>query len=75
VAVLAVGREVDGIARALESRAQLPPEIGFVFDDQNAHCINPLEPFALSTRAELNGCLSGTTGEGARKVNRGRRAD
>src|SRR6185369_13337739 len=33
VSVLAVGREVDGIARALESRAKLTPEIGFVFDD------------------------------------------
>ena len=37
VAVLAVGGEVDGIARAFERRAQLAPEIGFVFDDQNAH--------------------------------------
>ncbi len=37
MAVLAVGREVDRIARALERRAQLAPEIGFVFDDQNAH--------------------------------------
>ena len=37
MAVLAVGGEVDGIARALERRAQLPPEIGFVFDDQDTH--------------------------------------
>jgi hypothetical protein len=35
--VLAIGREVDGITRTLESRAQLPPEIGFILDDQNAH--------------------------------------
>jgi hypothetical protein len=37
VAVLAVGREVDRIARAFERRAELATEIGFVFDDQNAH--------------------------------------
>ena len=37
MAVLAIGREVDRIARALERRAQLATEIGFVFDDQNTH--------------------------------------
>ena len=38
MAVLAVGGEVDRIARALERRAQLPPEIGLVFNDQDTHC-------------------------------------
>ena len=37
MAVLAVGGEIDGIARAFQRRAQLAAEIGFVFDDQNAH--------------------------------------
>ena len=37
MAVFAVGGEVDRITGALERRAQLPPQIGFVFDDQNAH--------------------------------------
>ena len=42
MAVLAVGGEIDGIAGAFERRAQLAPEIGFVFDDQNAHsCRSP----------------------------------
>ena len=41
MAVLAVGGEVDRIAGAFERRAQLAPEIGFVFDDQNAHCMLP----------------------------------
>ena len=41
MAVLAVGREIDGIAGALERRAELAPEIGFVFDDQNAHSMLP----------------------------------
>ena len=41
MAVLAVGGEVDGIARAFERRAQLPAEIGFVFDDQDAHSMLP----------------------------------
>jgi hypothetical protein len=41
MAILAVGREVDGITGPFERRAQLPPEIGFVFDDQNAHSVSP----------------------------------
>ena len=41
MAVLAVGGEIDRITRAFERRAQLPAEIGFVFDDQNAHHGSP----------------------------------
>src|SRR5438270_3415635 len=37
MAVLAIGGEVDGIARTFKGGAQLPPEIGFVFDDQDTH--------------------------------------
>jgi hypothetical protein len=49
--VLAVGREVDRIARALERRAQLAAEIGFVFDDQDTHSISPdLFIFAVNPR-------------------------
>ena len=39
MAVLAVGGEVDGIAGALQGRAQLAAEVGFVFDDQDPHLI------------------------------------
>jgi hypothetical protein len=39
MAVLAVGGEIDGIARAFQRGAKLPPEIGFVLNDQNAHSI------------------------------------
>jgi len=38
---LAVGREVDRIACALERALQLLAEIGFVLDDQNAHRNSP----------------------------------
>ena len=37
--VLAIGGEIDRIARAFERRAELPPQIGFVFDDQDAHVV------------------------------------
>ena len=37
--VLAVGGEVDRIARAFERRAQLAAEIGLIFDDQDPHVI------------------------------------
>jgi hypothetical protein len=44
MAVLAIGGEVDRIARTLECRAELAAERGFVFDDQNAHeCVSPFE--------------------------------
>jgi hypothetical protein len=33
MAVLAVGGEIDGVTRTLQRRAELTPEIGFVFDD------------------------------------------
>jgi hypothetical protein len=42
MAILPVGGEIDGIARALERRAQLPAKVRFVFDDENAHvCLSP----------------------------------
>src|SRR6185437_1320160 len=70
MAVLPVGREIDRIARAFERRAQLAPEIGLVFDDQNAHRCSPeLFIFAPSTRGAARGCLSGTTGRRRGKVN------
>jgi hypothetical protein len=63
--VLAVGCEIDGIARALQRRAELAPKIWFVFDDQNAHCcFLDLFIFAPSTRVAAIGCLSGTKVEG-----------
>jgi hypothetical protein len=37
MAVLTIRGEIDGIAGAFKGGAQLPPEIGFVFDDQNTH--------------------------------------
>ena len=59
--VLAVRGEVHGIAGALQGRAQLATEIGFVFDDQNAHrCFLELFMFAPSTRLAAIGCLTGT---------------
>ena len=69
MAVLAVGGEVDGIAGAFERRAQLAPEIGFVFDDQNAHSCPP-NVHSRQTHAKLNGCLSGTNWGRRRNVNR-----
>ena len=67
MAVLAVGGEVDRIAGALERRAQLPPEVGFVFDDQNAHCYSPdLFIFAVNPRCG-EGLLIRNNWEVARK--------
>ena len=40
--LLAVGGEVDGIACALQRGAELLAQIGFVLDDQYAHCGSPL---------------------------------
>ncbi len=37
MAVLAIGREIDGVTGAFERGAKLPPERGFVLDDENAH--------------------------------------
>ena len=37
MAVLAVGGEIDRIARAFERGPQLPAQIGFVLDDQDPH--------------------------------------
>src|SRR2546425_1184115 len=34
-------RRISALTRAFERRAQLPPQIGFVFDDQNAHSMFP----------------------------------
>ena len=39
MAVLAVGGEIDRIARAFERRAQLAAEIGLVLDDQDPHLL------------------------------------
>src|SRR6185295_12249237 len=51
MAVLAVRGEIDGITRAFQRRAQLPPEIGFVFDDQHTHLASPnLFIFAVNPR-------------------------
>ena len=58
MAVLAVGGEVDRIAGALERRAQLPPEIGFVLDDQDAHAMSSLgNRFADSNTREAERLL------------------
>jgi hypothetical protein len=38
-AVLAVGREVDGITCAFQRRSELAAKIGLVFDDQDPHLI------------------------------------
>ncbi len=70
MAVLAVSGEIDGIAGALQRGTELAPEIGFVFDDQNAHQCSPeLFIFPPSTRVAARGCLSGTTGKERKKVN------
>ena len=47
MAVLAVGGEIDRIARAFERRPQLAAQIGLVLDDQHPHVV-PLRPW-LST--------------------------
>ena len=73
MAVLAVGGEVDRIARAFQRRAELAPEIGFVFDDQNAHRCSPeLFIFAPSTRVAARGCFPEQLGSGGEKSIRDR---
>ena len=37
VAFLAIGREVDGIARLRQRFGKLPAQIGIIFDDENSH--------------------------------------
>ena len=55
MAVLAVGGEIDRIAGAFERRAQLAPEVGFVFDDQYAHSVGSLKHIT-----GLNPCWAGS---------------
>src|SRR3546814_19649137 len=54
MAILAIGREIDGIARPLERRFELRPQRGLVFDNQYSHHA----PFRSEERRVGKECVS-----------------